>query len=284
MMIKFKCFDKKAKKWSKTPLEYQIKDINYYTDYEWCQYLGLHDVDDKELYQGDMIELEITEKLMKTSFRSSILGKYCEKHPEITHIILEFKMQDIISMKYNVYPKMNGKINYKKNGKAEKLTSGEDSNFPQYLIQKGAKYIGNILEQPDLFKRQYIPLKKDIISMYYDSNNYGNFIVLDSDDSIKIQNLENGNILNLSVDECIDLNQRGNLDYSDEADLETYVKDLYLYTNFFKSETEAIKAYETYFELTEEDNDYRKKNQNDTYDTTSKTEMKEDELEYDKEL
>lgn len=282
IMIKFKCFDKESKKWSKTPLEYQIRDINYYTDYEWCQYLGLHDVDDKELYQGDMIELEITEKLMKTSFRFSNLGKYCEKHPEITHIILEFKMQDIISMKYNIYPKINGKINYKKNGEAEKLTSGEDSNFPQYLIQKGAKYIGNILEQPDLFKRQYIPLKKDIISMYYDSNNYGHFIVLDSDDSIKIQNLENGNILNLSVDECVDLNQKGNLDYSFEADLETYVKDLYLYTNFFKSETEAIKAYETYFELTEEDNDYRKKNQNDTYDTTSKTEMKEDELEYDK--
>ena len=120
--------------------------------------------------------------------------------------------------------------------------------------------------------------------MYHDSNNYGHFIVLDSDDSIKIQNLENGNILNLSVDECVDLNQKGNLDYSVEADLETYVKDLYLYTNFFKSETEAIKAYETYFELTEEDNDYRKKNQNDTYDTASKTEMKEDELEYDKEL
>lgn len=281
-MIKFKCFDKEAKKWSKTPLEYQIKDINYYTDYEWCQYLGLHDADDKELYQGDMIELEITEELMKTSFRSSNLGKYCEKHPEITHIILEFKMRDIISMNYNIYPKINGKINYEKDGEAEKLASGEDSNFPQYLIQKGAKYIGNILEQPDLFKRQYIPLKKDIISMYYDSNNYGHFIVLDSDDSIKIQNLENGNILNLSVDECVDLNQKGNLDYSFEADLETYVKDLYLYTNFFKSETEAIKAYETYFELTEEDNDYRKKNQNDTYDTTSKTEMKEDELEYDK--
>lgn len=31
--IKFKCFDKEQKKWSNTPLDYQIKDIDFYTDY-----------------------------------------------------------------------------------------------------------------------------------------------------------------------------------------------------------------------------------------------------------
>lgn len=167
--IKFKCFDKEKKEWSKSPLEYQIRDINYYTDYEWCQYLGFNDANDKELYQGDVVELEITDDLMQTSFCSSNLGKYCISHPQVTHIILEFEMQDVLSIRYNVHQKINDKIDYRKNGYAKIIISGEDSNFPRYVIQKGAKYIGNILEQPTLLKKQYIPRKKDIINMYYDS-------------------------------------------------------------------------------------------------------------------
>lgn len=157
MMIKFKCFDKKAKKWSKTPLEYQIKDINYYTDYEWCQYLGLHDADDKELYQGDIIELEITEKLMKTSFRSSNLGKYCKKHPEITDILLIFDNSNILTMQYKVAQKINGNLDYDEEGDGDLniITYGEDSNFPQYLISKGAIYIGNILEKESILTKDF---------------------------------------------------------------------------------------------------------------------------------
>lgn len=71
--------------------------------------------------------------------------------------------------------------------------------------------------------------------------------------------MNNGCILNLSVDECIDLNQRGSLDYAYEADLETFVKDLYLYTDFFSSEDKAIGFYKEYFEITENDNEYLNK-------------------------
>ena len=46
--IKFKCFDKEQKKWSNTPLDYQIKDIDFYTDYIWCQHVGFNDTENTE--------------------------------------------------------------------------------------------------------------------------------------------------------------------------------------------------------------------------------------------
>lgn len=258
--IKFKCFDKESKKWSKTPLDYQIKDINFYTDYEWLQYLGFNDANDQELYEGDVVELEITKELMTTSFNNSNLGLYCREHPEVTHILLEFRIRDVLTMDYHVYQKINGELDYRKNGNAVCISSGEDTMFPRYITKKGATYIGNTVESPMLLKKEYIPSVKDIINLYYqerDKDYIGNYVVLkQTSTSFRLQSLNDGKELWMNKDKAIELNHEGCLIYNGTMTLENYIKDLVLYSDYYSSDKEAVDRYLNYFKLTDKDKEY----------------------------
>lgn len=155
--IKFKRFNIDSKQISDVPEDYKLSDIDGFSIYIYLQYLGLEDANNKDLYQGDIIELHITKELMKSSFCCSNLGKYCGNHPEVTDILLIFDNPTTLTMQYKVAQKINGNLDYDEEGDGDLniITYGEDSNFPQYLISKGAIYIGNILEMESILTKDF---------------------------------------------------------------------------------------------------------------------------------
>lgn len=155
--IKFKRFNIDSKQISDVPEDYKLSDIDGFSIYIYLQYLGLEDANNKDLYQGDIIELHITKELMKSSFCCSNLGKYCDNHPEVTDILLIFDNPTTLTMQYKVAQKINGNLDYDEEGDGDLniITYGEDSNFPQYLISKGAIYIGNILEMESILTKNF---------------------------------------------------------------------------------------------------------------------------------
>ena len=171
-----------------------IQNSTDFDEFEiYLQYLGYNDANNRELYEGDVIELTITEDLMnpeKNMFFNSNLGKYIKEHPNITHIVLEHEIElNALSMPYSIYAKYNGKFQYLENGIVKCLSRGEESNFPKYLVEKGAVYIGNVVENPYLIKPKPLLKQNDMIRF---CRPFGYKGTVDIDGDAAVMKVENG--------------------------------------------------------------------------------------------
>lgn len=126
--------------------------------HEYIQYMGIADANHTDVYEGDILELKITEELMNhetDSFFNSNLGKTVEKEGDISSILLVFNKEHTrMSTPYELYfVRTNGKINRDDNNTIESEAIGEDSLFPCYLCNKGAIVIGNQIAEPNFLQK-----------------------------------------------------------------------------------------------------------------------------------
>ena len=276
-MKKMSGLEKKFKAYSKIlgisepmTLKELTRGLTDFDEYDYyLQYLGYHDKSDRELYEGDVVELTITDDLMKSSFSNSNMGKYIEEHPNVTSVVIEHKPNtDCLSMSYVVYAKVNGEFEYLPNKMPKTLAYGEDSMFPKYLAQKGAVYIGNTIETPYLIKQRPFLKQNDMIA-YCRPFGYrgtcktdGKAAVMSvSDGKVTLQfvgalhSCDMGNIEELPLDEI--------LDHADtELDPLTLEDLMYFnrYQELFQTDQETICFYTKNYHVSEEDLDYLKKN------------------------
>ena len=134
-------------------LMYYGKDLLLRFD-TFIQYLGYSDFKNTEVYEGDVLELKITDELMnhkENMFFNSNIGKYIEEQGNITSIILLNKYaKQCMSLDYELYFCRDGKIEREEDGSLSYHTIGDDKMFPQYLCCKGAVIIGNIVVDKDI--------------------------------------------------------------------------------------------------------------------------------------
>lgn len=126
---------------------------------EYLQYQGFEATGNRPVYQGDVLELKITDELMditKDHFSISNIGKDLKERPKVISVLCHIRHDDItrIGCDYDIYymDRDRSIMNHDNEPEIRPVASGCDTDFPMYLCQKGAKVIANtVTETTDVF-------------------------------------------------------------------------------------------------------------------------------------
>lgn len=124
---------------------------------EYLQYTGVDDKDKHPVYQGDLLELQITDELMdrnKNMFFNSNLGIDLKDRPEVISVLLHVEYNSetkFIGCYYTVYymDKEFKIVDAHNETCIKPIVSADGTLFPCYLCEKGARIITSTLNITD---------------------------------------------------------------------------------------------------------------------------------------
>lgn len=152
--IKYKAFSKELGISEALDFKTLISKLTDFPQYDtYLQYLGFEDGKKEEVYEGDVLRLDITDELMDPSnnmFFNSNLGKYIAKLREsqnVTGFILYLDCVDAKcrSLYYKGMMEIDGFIERldKDTEELKWACYSQDCDFPRYICEKGAYLMGN---------------------------------------------------------------------------------------------------------------------------------------------
>lgn len=154
--IKYKAFSKELGMTEALNFKTLISQLTDFSNYDtYLQYLGFEDSKNAEVYEGDVLRLDITDELMNPSnnmFFNSNLGKYISELRQtqnVTGFILHLDCADTKcrSMYYKGFIEIDGFIERsEKTNVLNWACYSQDCDFPRYLCEKGAYLMGNTVE------------------------------------------------------------------------------------------------------------------------------------------
>lgn len=106
------------------------------------QEIGLKDSEGISVYEGAILSLKITDELLQTTFTNSNIGKAVVEQG-LSELILILEDSKLASKQYSLYFKKGTEYIRDSKGGLKVQAKGADIYFPAYLIQRGAKVVGN---------------------------------------------------------------------------------------------------------------------------------------------